>query len=504
MSRPTFNVLHEPWIPLVRSNGEQEELGILGALSHAHEFAAIRDLSPIVEFGLYRLLVAFLLDALVLAGRRPESKEDLQDLLIEQQWNKELLDDYVARCGDVFDLFHPERPFLQCAATGGEERPLAALYPGVPSGTNVILWHHEGEEEMGATPAEAARLLATIAPFMTAGGAGLSPSINGAPGIYALPYGDSLFTTLTLNLPMVGPSETAPNAAWCNRSVPGGERTEVTTVEALTWRPRRVLLVPPGEAEGGQVRRMRFEAGDKTRFNWIDPNLAYIYQSDKTTPVRMRTGRPFWRDAGPLALLDRSRYGRDDGKVQFCRPQVVDTAFATSERLRGIRLYGMRTDLKMKVFEWASGILVVPCSLGRSTALGAWVQSELDLADHGGNLVIREVNRLHPSVQRGDRSAAPLRMATDAERSYWQTLEPEFYLLMDRAAAMGESGLDDPEKAAGAAQPWRDAIQRGALAAFEEAAKDLDADSDALERTVNARRRLSAELRKVLSHDGKP
>jgi hypothetical protein len=95
-------------------------------------------------------------------------------------------------------------------------------------------------------------------------------------------------------------------------------------------------------------------------------------------------------------------------------------------------------------------------------------------------------------------------MATDAERSYWQTLEPEFYLLMDRAAAMGESGLDDPEKAAGAAQPWRDAIQRGALAAFEEAAKDLDADSDALERTVNARRRLSAELRKVLSHDGKP
>ncbi|MBL8065520.1 MAG: type I-E CRISPR-associated protein Cse1/CasA, partial [Chthonomonadaceae bacterium] len=72
MNRPTFNVLTEPWIPVIRLDGTRDELGILPCLEQAHELREIRDPSPIIEFGLYRLLVAFVLDALVMADKRPE------------------------------------------------------------------------------------------------------------------------------------------------------------------------------------------------------------------------------------------------------------------------------------------------------------------------------------------------------------------------------------------------------------------------------------------------
>ncbi|HEU4752670.1 MAG TPA: type I-E CRISPR-associated protein Cse1/CasA, partial [Armatimonadota bacterium] len=228
----SFNVLTEGWIPVTRPDGGREELGILETLRRAHEFAAIRDPSPLVEFGLHRLLVAFVLDALAEAGSAPEYPLDLKDLLRAGRFDAPLLENYARKCGDVFDLFAPERPFLQTAGAAGGEKPLAALYPAVPSGTNVHHWHHEVESAMTARPAGAARLLTTLAPFMTAGGAGLSPSINGAPAIYALPTGDSLFETLVLNIPIRQADTGSGRVAWRDSRIPGGERSQATMGEA--------------------------------------------------------------------------------------------------------------------------------------------------------------------------------------------------------------------------------------------------------------------------------
>jgi CRISPR system Cascade subunit CasA len=202
MNRPSFNVLTEPWIPAIRRDGSRDELGILTCLEQAHDLREIRDPSPIVEFGLYRLLVAFLLDALILAEKRPEDPLDLKALIEAGKFDRDLIHHYIERCGEVFDLFHPERPFLQTPMAKGKSKPLAGMYPVAPSGTNVGHWHHLPEERMTVSVPEGARLLTTVAPFMTAGGAGLSPSINGAPAIYALPLGENLFETLIVNIPL--------------------------------------------------------------------------------------------------------------------------------------------------------------------------------------------------------------------------------------------------------------------------------------------------------------
>ena len=493
----SYDVLTEGWIPVVRADGAREELGLLDVLRSAHELVAIRDPSPLVEFGLHRLLVAFVLDALAEAEQAPQDEIDLKDLLRAGRFDATVLEEYARRCGDVFDLFHPERPFLQTVAASGGEKPLAAIYPAVPSGTNVDHWHHAVEDAMGTSPAGAARLLATMAPFMTAGGAGLSPSINGSPAVYALPVGRNLFETIVLNLPLRQAGTGTGKVVWRDVRVPGGERAQATMGEALTWRARRVRLVPPKDGTQGEVARMLFQPGDSTRLTWTDPNLAYKYEGEGQTPVRMRTGRPLWRDAGPLALLNRSVYKAQEGKVEYRRPDVVEDAFAAVQGPLRIRVYGMRTDLKMKVFEWSVADLVVPSEVGRSARVGAQVQRWLDCAELAGRSVRNALRNLYPREGAGNKAALG-RTIEVAERGYWLVLEPEFDALIRRAAGLAEDDVDDPEKTSAVMAPWKAAIRREAVAAFESAADDYDADGDALERAVKARARLGAALRKIL------
>lgn len=505
MTRPGFNVLVEPWVPVVFLDGTQAELGLLPCLEQAHHIAEIRDPSPIVEFGLYRLLVAFVLDTLALAGRRPADHYDLDDLIVERSFDAELLNRYAESCGDVFDLFDPEKPFLQTAMAASDRiEPLAGMYPVVPSGTSVVHWHHQPERHWKVTPSEAARLLTTVAPFMTAGGRGRSPSINGAPGIYVLPAGRNLFETTILNLPLRMDQESGDGrVAWRSTGSPCRERSEATTAEALTWRPRRIQLIPDvqddGECAAVFVSRMRFGQGDSTRFTWIDANLAYRYDSDRITPVRMRENRSLWRDAGPLFLVNDLEHGRGESRVAFKRPDVVQAAFLIEmDGLPSrIQAYAMRTDMKMKVFEWARAVWRVPPALGRSTRLGAVASEEMERAERGAWALKKSIRALYPT-----RNSPPTEglagLATRCERSYWQGLEAEFASLLGEIAGLGPDAPDAPELVRAATRDWRGAIEALAIQQFEAAAKDMDSDGEALKRAVEARGRLVGNLRRLL------
>jgi hypothetical protein len=244
---------------------------------------------------------------------------------------------------------------------------------------------------------------------------------------------------------------------------------------------------------------MKFEKGDSTRLTWIDPNLGYRYERDKVTPIRMREGRPIWREAGPLFLLSQKTAGSGDDRVAFQRPDVVAHAFESLPDGAPVRIvaYGMRTDMKMKVFEWVRSTLVIPAKLGASTRLGAIVNAELELADKVAFALSSSIKSLYPREGAGNKSALG-NLASRCERSYWQHLEHHFQPLMTAFAALDDKAPDDPDRIKATAEPWREAIVRLATEQFEIAAKDMDADSDALERQVKARTRLDNSLRKHL------
>lgn len=54
-----YDVLTQPWIPLVTLDGGVEYAGIARTLSNAHEYAAIRGENPLITYGIHRLLAAF-------------------------------------------------------------------------------------------------------------------------------------------------------------------------------------------------------------------------------------------------------------------------------------------------------------------------------------------------------------------------------------------------------------------------------------------------------------
>ena len=107
-----YSLLDQPWLTAVTLTGESAACGIRQVLQQAHTLRALTVASPMVEYGLHRLLIVLLMDAL-----RPQDQFDLVRFigcrigLTLHSWK-----DYYAQCGQEgcsFDLFDSERPFLQ-------------------------------------------------------------------------------------------------------------------------------------------------------------------------------------------------------------------------------------------------------------------------------------------------------------------------------------------------------------------------------------------------------
>lgn len=506
---PTFDLTEEPWITVIRlDNGRLEEVGLQEALSRAHEFRAVRDPLPTVEFGLYRLLVVLALDIF-----KPKNKTALSRLVSQKKFDAAQVEAYLHDKQDRFDLFSQQHPFLQTAGMEGEAvKPLAGLLPPIPSGTNAAHFHHGQEGEFGVSPAAAARLLTSVAPFMTAGGAGLAPSLNGAPPWYALIVGDTLFDTLCRNAYVLDRQNIAlGEPSWrSDRAVMPGERcTNADLLEGWTWRPRRLQLVP-GEAGRcsltGQdspmlVRSMKFAAGascDFTKGGWRDPSVPYRIDDDGPKVMRPQEGKAVWRDTAPLALLSSRSYTRGESKFQFERPHIVEQwAQMIQDRyaedgLLNLTLYGMRTDLKMKVFEWYREPLALPRSLVLKDEFALRVQQEMERADSIAYALKKAIQKTYKREGKGNAKAFDDLIAY-TQRQYWSSIRGAWERLLEEVAS-----LPAAQEAAFRAAWWE--VLRGAgSAALKQAIGDLDTDAEALKRQVEAEQSFYGALHNILA-----
>lgn len=148
----SFNALYQPWIPVIDRDGGHRELGILETLKKAHELETITDSSPLVEFGIYRLLIAFAIDAFGIS-----EIEKLEELVGRGKFDAKIIEDYVNSVGiERFDLFNAEHPFLQSPLRAEEEADLksvAELFQHLPTGSFVTHFHHAGAYEHAFSPA---------------------------------------------------------------------------------------------------------------------------------------------------------------------------------------------------------------------------------------------------------------------------------------------------------------------------------------------------------------
>lgn len=497
----TYNVLTEPWIPTVDKQGGLRELGIADVLASAHELEAIVDSSPLIQFGLYRLLIAFVMDAYSI-----NETEDLEDLLKKGRFEQRALDAYfLEKCADAFDLFSPKRPFLQAGAADELKRDsVSRLFQHLPAGGGLTHFHHLDQRTQAFSPAVCARGLCTIAPFMTAGGAGYSPSINGIPPWYVLVLGENLFETIALNCATLSMTWLNGNEspAWRSRTevLPKMPVSKVSLLQGLTWRPRRVRLFP---GEGGVckysgvnsdilIREIGYGPGAAARLenNWRDPQAALRISGKGLSPLRPLAGRELWRDTGPLLLLHEKDYESQYGKVRFERPLVVEQfdylrkgRFLSGKRTLHIEAYGMQTDGKMKIYEWRYERLVLPAVVSDIPGAGGIIQEAVEKAESVATKIAGALKLAYPREGSGNKNAFK-EMIDAVQKQYWELLRQDFELLLK---TLSEANPEDINIRSGNMPNWIKKVVRQASACLDAAIEHLDADADGLFRQVRAR-----------------
>lgn len=503
-SVPSFDTVDAAWVPVVGLDGTRGRVSLRAAFSNAHRIRSVSHSVPIFELGVWRLLIAIATDVL-----KPNRLRDVANVLSAGAFDAAVFDRYFDSWRSRFDLFHPATPFLQQAAAAGGLKPLSALSPLVPSGTNTTHWQKGSESRLWACPACATLLLTSFAPAMTAGGAGLSPSINGAPPYYCLVDGPSLFSQIVMNLwGLAPPSLKGGSPSWRSSRPLDTEhrRTETTLLEAYTWQPRSVRLLPDeshecslcGERAPVAIRQAYFSKGESCAIEqWRDPNLAYVSNREKTSALRPRESRDAWRDVDALLLLPHHA-----GHARAVERPAIVSQFAelAAEGLSpasrmGLRLYGMRTDMKMKVFEWKSEALVLPVPIAPNQRRYEALVQAVGRADGCGRALASAITNAtrRPSFDHRDLAKS---LFIPAQRRYWSELEGAFHRLADSLAT---PGAVDGAQLIAAGDRWNAEVSTAAREAFDEAIDRLQGGARQLIATERARLGLDRYLARALA-----
>ena len=447
---PNFNLWREPWIEVAYPDGVLQTLSLAQVLTEAHEIHALYEPSPLVSLAIHRLLTAVLQHIY-----NPPRPSALPAIWREGQFSADKITDFGARFAERFDLFSEETPFLQTAdlplqpAKGDNAKPVAYLFQEQTAGTAVTHYNHVYDESQILCASCAAKGLLLIPPFASSGGKGIKPSINGVPPIYVLPGGETLFQSLAASLvsqpyqPV--PSQNERDEAWWERApVIIGKSEEIRRVGylySLLFPARRVRLHPVnlhqpcsrcGQQTTWGVRTMIFEMGESRPKNsafWRDPFAAYRPQkegNDAPLPIRPVEGRALWREFAGLFLPDKSEAS------QAIRPAILDQLEAIFAQ-GGPQLYpngrvpvrtvGLRTDMKMKIFEWEeSGFILTPHLL-QDDNTAAQIKTVVEIAQECDRILKGSFSTYFGGGK--SEKYTPLRL--QMSQQYWQRLGEAFH-----------------------------------------------------------------------------
>ncbi len=316
-----FNLLDEPWIPVITAGGEFEEIGLRDLFGRSGELRAIWSDNGLETIALHRLAIAVALAALTEPETTGARRRDLSARAIaeidEQGMPLRLIVDYLERWRDRFWLFGPEA-FWQLGAS--DTSPVARLDPLRAVGTQPAFFDHN--QDAAPTPlgnAAAARSLAAGQLFAVGVGRGprgraFRNGLVGKLAVVALPFADTVRSTIAANLitydterqPHDAPVWERPRSVRAQR-IDAREHVPTGLLDTLTWESRSVELRP--EPNRG-VAWMGFAMGvNAVPFE----QLVARRRTDPWVPVRSipaggletlrgRGGPGAWRDSLALVL----------------------------------------------------------------------------------------------------------------------------------------------------------------------------------------------------------
>ncbi|MFE7128871.1 type I-E CRISPR-associated protein Cse1/CasA [Streptomyces sp. NPDC057617] len=466
----SFDLLSEPWLPMVDNGGEPVEVGLRLVLLEAGAFRRLAGETPTVTAALYRLVLA-----LIHRVYGPASPDEWALLWDEHEGLPAgPLDEYIARHPGAFDLLHPEVPFLQCPhlkiTAPGTVGKIVAFRA---TGSNRTLFDHTtADDRLTLSLAEAARWMVTTLAYDTSGTKQSFTTVRTSEGGLANRFGTALIEgktfheTLLLNAALYNPDAELPlgttaqdRPAW-EASPPEpepDERPPYGWTDLLTWPSRRILLhtrqendatlvdgvvLTPGTRLTADLDRVELMAG--FRRPWLKGN-----QQGRMQPVALDELRGIWRHSQDLLLSSDRRWWntfqaklRDRGLLPAEEPKrqrpaaldhiadlVVD-GLIPEETVYTLRVFGQRLgDKGGDTYFWQEESMPAPVALLRAenARIGYLIGYAVSLADDLGEALAMMQRDYHTTFH-GDRPAKGRRQGTPVEvvTGYWPRLTVPF------------------------------------------------------------------------------
>ena len=327
----SFNLIDEPWI-LVQHEEGPRELSLTQVFKEAAQIHGLSGEVPTMGFATLRLLLAICHDAIGWhsADAFTELKDDGLDL--------NPIVGYLEEWRHRFDLFHPERPFMQVAdlrTAKDEHSGLEKLIADVPNGAQFFTTRAgRGLEEISA--AEAARWLVNVQAYDPSGirsGAVGDPLVKNGRGYPigtawcgqlggVVIHGRDLRETLQFNLTQTSGGE-ADRPCWttaeAQTAVRLGEAIPAGVVQVLTWQSRRVRLVGDRTGVTGLVLAQGDRLYPQNMFD-LEHMSGWRYSKPQSKkfgrtvymPNEHEPGRALWRGL-PAIIAPDSRTVEDRG-----------------------------------------------------------------------------------------------------------------------------------------------------------------------------------------------
>jgi CRISPR system Cascade subunit CasA len=429
MSR--FNLIDEPWIPVRTLDGRLIEVGILEALTHANQYAAIEATSPLVVGGLHRFLLAVLYRAL-------EGPTDIDQArtLFRDGLPVEKIAAYLEKWHARFWLFDAERPFMQHPGFQPETwKPWPVLALERNGDNAKVLFDHTDTGNAGAVPlAVAARGMIAVNNFVVGSGNSELAYTSGAPAagvVVVLPLGASLQDTLVFSLvPQHREIQAADLPVWERGLEPvdvlrkGPTRAMAGYADLYSWPTRTLRLA---DDESGSVAVLGFASGVKyDAAPGTDPMLGYRLDAKKGRLPLQFKDRGVWRDFDSL-LPDSSGLA----------PKIVEHAALLARRTperapRSLLVLGLAND-KARLKFWRMERFELPAVLAGDREARVELRQLLDAAETTQKSLWKACN-LHASamLSRGDREpraedATAVMAQIPAIHAYWSAMEAAFH-----------------------------------------------------------------------------
>jgi len=500
----SYDLIEQPWLPCIGQDGELVELGLKDTLGEARELRELQGETPVATMALHRLLLAIL--------HRVFGPADLSawaELWQAGRWDEIALGDYFSRWRKRFDLFDPDHPFYQDAATQAEIKVINRMDLALAY-NSTLFEHTPGDGSFSVPPSRAACWLVTL----QAAGIGTGPPMNPYPSgslvssMLVLVEGHNLFETLILNLlqynrhePFPVIDDDRPQWEYDENPFPPDPKTFYLTgyLGYLTWQCRSVKLLPEfGDRGELTVRKAHLGQGSRLDSKLLrDPMKVWVkHKKYGFLPKRFNREKAAWRDAHVLLELNNPK--STVPPLAFSQIQKhIRLGTLDSSRKHSFRVLGLSSN-KADLGFFRSERLPLPPDYLIREELVERLREGLAIAERVADAIYKaEKDLIGWVLSPKDKSKAKkdgvkmLRRQIRMQFHYWAGLELDF----------GDFFTGLPEEVDGAMECWTKAVCMAARSAFDAGVQKVNDPRRVLKAATLARETLERGIGRALAGD---